>query len=81
MFCGLCEQACPTEPKSIWLTTKSYEGSVYERNEGLYFDKERLASWDGFKAFPGVVSPIEGQMPDDPLGKKSPGGTSKEEAA
>ncbi len=81
MFCGLCEQACPTEPKSIWLTTKSYEGSVYERNEGLYFDKERLASWDGFKAFPGVVPPNQGQAPDDPLGKKPRGDSEKEEAA
>ena len=70
MFCGLCEEACPTEPKSIWLTTKSYEGAVYERNDGLYFDKERLMSWDGFQAFPGVVPPDQGQLPDDPTGKK-----------
>ena len=33
MFCGLCEEACPTEPVSIWLTTKSYETAAYERNE------------------------------------------------
>ena len=25
MFCALCEEACPTKPKSIWLTTKTYE--------------------------------------------------------
>ena len=25
MFCGLCEEACPTNPKSIWLRTKTYE--------------------------------------------------------
>ncbi len=67
MFCGLCEEACPTEPKSIWLTSKSYEGTTYERNEGLYFDKERLGSWDGFKPFPGVPAPIAGQVPGDAL--------------
>ncbi|MCG6964370.1 MAG: NADH-quinone oxidoreductase subunit I [Acidobacteria bacterium] len=70
MFCGLCEEACPTEPKSIWLTTKSYEGAAYERNEQLYFDKERLMSWDGFLAFPGVVTPAEGQAPGDLKGEK-----------
>jgi NADH-quinone oxidoreductase subunit I len=69
MFCGLCEEACPTEPKAIWLTTLTYEGSVYERNEGLYFDKERLADWEGIKAFPGVVLPEDGQNPDDPMSR------------
>jgi NADH-quinone oxidoreductase subunit I len=70
MFCGLCEEACPTEPASIWLTSKTYEGAVYERNEGLYFDKQRLFTWQGVQAFPGVRSPAEGQDPKDPLGKK-----------
>jgi NADH-quinone oxidoreductase subunit I len=69
MFCGLCEEACPTTPKSIWLTTLSYEGTVYERNEGLYFDKERLATWEGMKGFPGVVRPIDGQDPSAPMKK------------
>jgi len=69
MFCGLCEEACPTDEKSIWLTTKSYETSVYERNEALYFTKERLGSWEGVQAFPGVKAPDEGQVPSDPLGK------------
>jgi NADH-quinone oxidoreductase subunit I len=69
MFCGLCEANCPTEPKSIWLTTKSYEGAVYERNDALYFDKERLQSWEGFVGFPGVKPPNQGQDPSDPLGK------------
>jgi len=69
MFCGLCEEACPTEPKSIWLTTKSYEGTVYERNESLYYDKERLANWEGMLAFPGVVLPIDGQDPSNPKKK------------
>lgn len=72
MFCGLCEEACPTEPKSIWLTSKSYEGAVYERDEGLYFTKERLQSWEGFVAFPGVKPPAAGQVPDDPLGRRTP---------
>jgi NADH-quinone oxidoreductase subunit I len=70
MFCGLCEESCPTEPRSIWLTSKSYEGAVYERNEGLYFDKERLFNWDGFKPFPGVITPKNGGLPDDPMGRK-----------
>jgi len=69
MFCGLCEEACPTEPKSIWLTTKTYEGAVYERNQGLYFDKERLADWEGVLAFPGVVLPKDGQDPANPMRK------------
>jgi NADH-quinone oxidoreductase subunit I len=70
MFCGLCEEACPTEPRSIWMTTKTYEGAVYERNEGLYFDKERLFTWEGVQAYPGVVSPEKGLDPEDALGKK-----------
>jgi NADH-quinone oxidoreductase subunit I len=70
MFCGLCELACPTEPRSIWLTSKTYEYAVYERNEGLYFDKQRLFEWGGVTAFPGVKTPAEGQDPSDPLGKK-----------
>jgi len=69
MFCGLCEEACPTEPKAIWLTTKSYEGTVYERNESLYYDKERLENWEGMLAFPGVVLPIDGQDPSNPMKK------------
>jgi formate hydrogenlyase subunit 6/NADH:ubiquinone oxidoreductase subunit I len=73
MFCGLCEEACPTEPVAIWLTTKSYETAAYERNEQLYFDKERLQSWEGVKPYPGVVPPNMGQMPNDPTGASSPG--------
>jgi NADH-quinone oxidoreductase subunit I len=67
MFCGLCELACPTEPKSIWLTTKTYEASAYERDHGLYFDKERLSNWQGVSAFPGVITPAEGQDPKNPM--------------
>ena len=70
MFCGLCEEACPTEPPSIWLTSKTYEGATYERNEGLYFDKHRLFTWQGVKPFPGVRSPSDGQDPKDPMGRK-----------
>jgi formate hydrogenlyase subunit 6/NADH:ubiquinone oxidoreductase subunit I len=69
MFCGLCEEACPTKPVAIWLTTKSYETSAYERNERLYFTKERLQSWDGVVPYPGVVSPDQGMLPEDPTGK------------
>ena len=68
MFCGLCEEACPTKPVAIWLTTRSYETASYERNERLYFTKERLQDWDGVHAYPGVVTPAQGQMPDDPTG-------------
>jgi len=67
MFCGLCEEACPTEPLAIWLTSKSYETAAYERNERLYFTKERLQSWDGVQAYPGVITPAEGQDPADPM--------------
>ena len=42
---------------------------MYERNEGLYFDKERLANWEGVKAFPGVILPIDGQDPSSPMKK------------
>ena len=81
MFCGLCEEACPTEPKAIWLTTLTYEATVYERNEGLYFDKERLANWDGLKAFPGVVLPIDGQDPASPMKKLETAPADGDEAA
>ncbi|NCO68955.1 MAG: NADH-quinone oxidoreductase subunit I [Acidobacteria bacterium] len=68
MFCGLCEEACPTTPVSIWLTTKTYETAAYERNERLYFTKERLRNWDGVVPFPGVVSPGNGMLPEEPGG-------------
>ena len=69
MFCGLCELACPTEPRSIWLTTKTYETATYERNEDLYFFKERLADWQGVTPYPGVVIPADGQNPSDPMSR------------
>ena len=47
MFCGLCEEVCPTSPKSIILSTKTYEASVYERNHGLYFDMKKLHDYTG----------------------------------
>jgi NADH-quinone oxidoreductase subunit I len=68
MFCGLCEEACPTTPKSIWLTTKTYEMAAYERSQRLYFDKERLADWEGVQAFPGVVPPVKGGLPGGVVG-------------
>jgi formate hydrogenlyase subunit 6/NADH:ubiquinone oxidoreductase subunit I len=74
MFCGLCQEACPTEPRSVWLTSKTYEGAVYERDHGLYFTKDRLESWEGVQAYPGVKAPRQGQLPDDPLGRKKASG-------
>ena len=68
MFCGLCQEACPTTPKAIWLTTKTYELATYERDLSLYFRKDRLQSWEGVVAYPGVVAPADGQTPDDPGG-------------
>src|SRR5437764_13720938 len=45
MFCSLCEEACPTKPKSIWLTTKTYELATYDRND-LYFNMQQLEYWE-----------------------------------
>jgi NADH-quinone oxidoreductase subunit I len=83
MFCGLCEEACPTAPKAIWLTTKTYEMAAYERNERLYFNKERLQNWDGVVPYPGVVTPDHGMLPDDPSGKSAakPAGDEAKKAA
>ena len=43
--CSAVSARRPARPsrRSIWLTTKTYESTTYERNEGLYFNKERLA--------------------------------------
>lgn len=46
MFCSLCEEACPTKPVSIWLTTKTYELTSYDRGE-LYFNMQELEYWEG----------------------------------
>ena len=40
MYCGLCQEACPTTPKSI-VHTHQYETVGYDR-EALVFDKDRL---------------------------------------
>ena len=45
MICCLCEEACPTHPKSIWLTSKTYELASYERWQNLYVDKRELEDW------------------------------------
>ncbi len=42
----LCEDACPTNPKSIWLKTKTYELGTYGRNDALYLDIKKLTTWD-----------------------------------
>lgn len=68
MFCGLCEESCPT--KAIWLTTKTYETANYDRDNALYFNKERLMNWEGVKPYPGVILPGDGQDPDNPTKKR-----------
>ncbi len=40
MYCGLCNEACPTTPKSI-VHTNQYETTGYFRDD-LVYDKERL---------------------------------------
>jgi len=40
MYCGLCQEACPTTPKSI-VHTHQYETVGYQR-EDLVFDKDHL---------------------------------------
>ena len=34
-----------TTPKSIWLTTKTYELASYDRWSNLYVDMEELQEW------------------------------------
>src|SRR2546428_13783218 len=41
MFCSLCEEACPTKPKSIWLTTRSSGLATMDRID-LYFTMYQL---------------------------------------
>jgi NADH-quinone oxidoreductase subunit I len=65
MFCALCEEACPTKPKSIWLTTKTYELATYDRND-LYFNMQELEYWDDRPKYTGLpedddAKRIEGQ--------------------
>jgi NADH-quinone oxidoreductase subunit I len=65
MFCALCEEACPTKPKSIWLTTKTYELASYDRND-LYFNMQELEYWDDRPKYTGLPEgdeskAIEGQ--------------------
>src|SRR5205814_10471826 len=56
MFCSLCEEACPTKPKSIWLTTKTYELATYDRN-GLYFNMQEREYWEERPRFAGLPEP------------------------
>jgi formate hydrogenlyase subunit 6/NADH:ubiquinone oxidoreductase subunit I len=53
MFCSLCEEASPTKPKSIWLTTKTYELATYDRND-LYFNMQQLEYWEGRPEYAGL---------------------------
>ena len=64
MFCELCEDACPTIPKSIWLTTKTYELGAYERNEALYLDIVKLTEWDVPKGV--TIPPAPGEEEKKP---------------
>jgi formate hydrogenlyase subunit 6/NADH:ubiquinone oxidoreductase subunit I len=56
MFCSLCEEACPTKPKSIWLTTKTYELASYDRND-LYFNMQELEYWEDRPRYTGLPEP------------------------
>jgi len=68
MFCALCEEACPTKPKSIWLTTKTYELASYDRKD-LYFNMQQLEYWEGRPEYAGLPA-------DESLEKKKiEGGT------
>ena len=60
MFCALCEEACPTKPVSIWLTTKTYELATYDRND-LYFNMQQLEYWDDRPRYTGL--PEEEERP------------------
>src|SRR5260370_12406028 len=45
MFGQLCEDACPTVPKSIWLTTKPYEMASYARATPTALGTCNLTPW------------------------------------
>ena len=60
IFCGWCEEACPTKPKSIWLTTTTYELATYDRND-LYFNMQELEYWDDRPTYTGL--PAEEEKP------------------
>src|SRR5437764_14568828 len=67
MFCSRCEEACRTKPKSIWLTTKTYELATYDRND-LYFNMQELEYWEDRPRFAGILSPEEGEAPPAQVG-------------
>ncbi|HPR63503.1 MAG TPA: NADH-quinone oxidoreductase subunit I [Thermoanaerobaculia bacterium] len=79
MFCGLCEEACPTKPLAIYLTTKTYEGATYSRDEELYFDMEKLHTYTGLpdppaEEKPAPKAPVPAPAgPDKALEKPAPG--------
>ena len=72
MFCALCEEACPTKPKSIWLTSKTYELATYDRND-LYFNMQELEYWDERPLYTGL--PEEEQKKVGGAPKQIAGGT------
>src|SRR5918993_1149593 len=43
--CTICAKDCPMDPKSIWLTTKTYELASYDRWSNLYVDMDELQDW------------------------------------
>jgi Formate hydrogenlyase subunit 6/NADH:ubiquinone oxidoreductase 23 kD subunit (chain I) len=60
------EEACPTKPKSIWLTTKTYELATYDRSD-LYFNMQQLEYWEGRPEYAGLPA-------DEPEPKQIEGG-------
>ena len=54
---------------TIFSKCQNFRACQITKHEGLYFTKDRLLSWEGVQAYPGVITPAEGQNPLDPMTK------------